>query len=195
MTLTAMLLAGGNSRRMGADKATLTFEGELLWRRQLRVLRELHPTILQVSARTKPLWCPPEIEVILDAPPSFGPLSALASGLSWLKTSHLLVLAIDLPQMTPKHLSKLWNLARPACGIIPFHNGNFEPLCAIYPAEAAAIAQEALEGNNLSLQHVARMLLNQCHLEAYSLIPEERPLYLNLNRPSDWPANGHRIVA
>jgi molybdenum cofactor guanylyltransferase len=192
MTLTAMLLAGGSSRRMGMNKATLTFEGEPFWQRQLRVLRELQPAVLQVSARTRPPWCPPEIEVVLDELPSCGPLGGVAAGLRRLRTSHLLVLAIDLPRMTPEHLRKLRSLASPGCGVIPFHNGYIEPLCAIYPAEAAAIAQEALQGNDVSLQHFVRTLLTQSRVQKHFLALEEQLLYLNLNSPSDLQASEAR---
>jgi molybdopterin-guanine dinucleotide biosynthesis protein A len=38
MTLTAVLLAGGESRRMGRDKAAIVFRGQLLWQRQIELL-------------------------------------------------------------------------------------------------------------------------------------------------------------
>src|SRR5437867_2135004 len=96
-TLTAVLFAGGESRRMGADKAMLEIGGEPLWARQLRRLRELQPERILISARSKPAWCPAEIETVLDEPPSRGPLSGLAAALKIIQTTHLLALAIDLP--------------------------------------------------------------------------------------------------
>jgi len=187
MTLTAILLAGGRSRRMGVDKATLLISGEPLWKRQLSVLKEAQPHALWVSARAEPLWCPPEIEVVTDKPPSCGPLSGVAAGLRRLQTSHLLVLAIDLPQMTAEYLRKLCVLARPGNGVIPFHGGYFEPLCAIYPAEALAAAEMALNSGDASLQHFAQNLLRESQARVYELASEERPLYLNMNTPSDLP--------
>jgi molybdopterin-guanine dinucleotide biosynthesis protein A len=185
MTLTTMLMAGGQSRRMGFDKATLTIGGEPLWQRQLRVLAELKPAAVWVSARIKPPWCPAEIEVLLDAPPSRGPLSGLAAGLHRLETSHLLVLAIDLPNISAEHLRKLCSLIRPGCGVIPTNAGSFEPLSAIYPIESAPTVREALSSSNFSLQHIAKALVRQNRAEAYVVPAEERAFYLNLNRPSD----------
>src|SRR6185312_15889507 len=98
-TLTAVLFVGGLSRRMGEDKATLQFDGEPLWVRQVQLLRELKPDVLWISARARPIWCPSEIEVIADEPPSRGPLSGLAAALRKIQTSHLLALAIDMPRM------------------------------------------------------------------------------------------------
>jgi molybdopterin-guanine dinucleotide biosynthesis protein A len=187
MTLTTILLAGGRSRRMGRDKATMIVYGEPLWQRQLRVLRGLPPSSLWVSARVRLPWCPPEIEVLLDQPPSRGPLSGVAAGLCRLQTSHLLVLAIDLPRVSTDHLRKLWSLARPGSGVIPQNDGYFEPLCAVYPAEAAGLAQEAITSVNASLQPFARTLLSRSWAQAYALTPQERSLYLNLNAPSDLP--------
>jgi len=185
MTLTALLLAGGRSSRMGFDKATLNIGGEPLWQRQLRVLRELSPAVLWVSARERPSWCSREIEVVLDESPRRAPLSGLAAGLSQLRTSHLLVLAIDLPRISAEHLRKLCDLARPGSGVIPLNEDYFEPLCAIYPVEAGASAQAALISDDVSLQHFGKTLLRESYAEKYVLTSDERPLYLNLNAPSD----------
>ena len=185
MTFIAMLLTGGQSRRMGFDKATLTISGEPLWRRQLRVLSELQPSAVWVSARSTPSWCPTEIEVILDATPSRGPLSGLTAGLNRLQTSHLLLLAIDLPNISVDHLRKLCSLARAGCAVIPRTVEHFEPLCAIYPIEAAPVAREALASEDVSLQHLAETLARQGRAEVYTVSDEERPLYHNINRPSD----------
>jgi molybdopterin-guanine dinucleotide biosynthesis protein A len=187
MKLSAILLAGGRSRRMGVDKATLLIAGEPLWKRQLRVLTNLRPDAVWVSARTLPPWCPAEIEVIADRIPSRGPLSGVATGLRRLQTSHLLVLAIDLPQMTAEHLRNLWALARPGIGVIPFHGDYFEPLCAIYPAEALVAAETALSSDDVSLQHFAQNLLRESRVQVYELASGEASLYLNMNTPSDLP--------
>jgi molybdopterin-guanine dinucleotide biosynthesis protein A len=115
-------------------------------------------------------------------------LSGVAAGLHRLQTSHLLVLAIDLPRMTAEHLGKLWGLARPGTGVIPLHGDHFEPLCAIYPAEAVVAAEKALENHDASLQHFAQNLLRKSQAQFYDLPSGERPLYLNMNTPSDLPA-------
>src|SRR5271157_815455 len=119
MTLSAILLAGGLSRRMGADKATLLVAGKPLWQRQLQILSAMQPVALWVSAKDTLPWCPLGVEVVVDKTPSRGPLSGVAAALCHLQTSHLLVLAIDLPQMTTEHLRKLWGLSQPGTGVIP----------------------------------------------------------------------------
>ena len=54
MTFSAVLLAGGESRRMGTDKATFLFRGKPLWQAQLETLRKLRPAEIFLSARTDP---------------------------------------------------------------------------------------------------------------------------------------------
>ncbi len=194
MTLSAILIAGGLSRRMGADKATLLVAGKPLWQRQLQVLSDMQPAALWVSARGALPWCPPGIELVVDKTPSRGPLSGVEAALGRLQTSHLLVLAVDLPQMTTEHLRKLWNLSQPGTGIIPLNGGYFEPLCAIYPVEAAAIAEAALNSSDVSLQSFAQTLRHQSQAHVYDLTPEEKPLYFNMNTPSDFlPETGANI--
>jgi len=185
-TLAAALFAGGESRRMGTDKTTLILNGEPLWSRQIRILRELRPAQLIVSARKKPHWCPEEIEAVLDASPSRGPLSGLVAVLERIQTTHLLALAIDLPQMTGGHLKELWALAEPGFGIIPQSNQHIEPLCGIYPVECACVARDALSKEDVSLGGIVRTLAAQRRVRFYPLTESEAPMYQNFNTPEQW---------
>jgi len=150
MTLTTVLFVGGLSRRMGSDKATIELGGQPLWAGNSTCSANSSRKRFGFLRETRPAWCPPEIEVVIDVPPSRGPLTGLAAALSRLNTSHLLALAVDLPQMTSVELRKLWSLASPGHGVIPAIGENFEPLCAIYPVEAATLTASALDGTNFS---------------------------------------------
>jgi molybdopterin-guanine dinucleotide biosynthesis protein A len=172
---------------MGVDKATVVVDGEPLWQRQLRVLREMKLEALWLSVKSVPSWRPVEVEVIADPSPSRGALSGVAAGLGRLKTSHLLVLAIDLPRMTSEHLRKLWSMASPGVGIIPQHGDYFEPLCAIYPVEALELAKRSLLNADASLQTFARTLVECSQARIHRLGEDELPLCLNMNRPADVP--------
>lgn len=185
MSFTALLLTGGLSRRMGADKATLIWQGEPLWARQTRVLRELRPAALWISARAMPEWRPHDFEVVLDQPPSRGPLSGLAAALERIETSQLFALAIDLPHVTADHLRELARLAEPSRGVVPEQNGRFEPLCAVYPAEAAGTARDALAGGDVSLQTFCRALIEKGLMRARAVGAEEGRFYQNVNTPED----------
>jgi len=185
MTLTAMLMAGGESHRMGKDKATIFFGGEMLWQRQLSLLKSMEPQKLCVSARTRLAWCPSDVETILDLVPHSGPLSGIAAALSSLQTSHLLALAVDMPRMSPEHLKKLVHLAERGCGVVPLNNHSFEPLCAIYPGEAASTAVGGLFCGRLSLQDFVQDLHAANRIRTYTLSKAELGLYQNVNTPND----------
>jgi molybdopterin-guanine dinucleotide biosynthesis protein A len=148
MTLTAVLLAGGESRRMGRDKATVVFRGQPLWERQIELLRSLQPEKIFVSVRTEPSWLPADTELLLDAPPSRGPLSGLTMALERIETSHLVVLAIDMPFMTNEQMQALWRLATVGCGVLPMIGDRAEPLAAIYPRGASPDFLAALSGGD-----------------------------------------------
>ena len=194
-TLTAVLFAGGESRRMGTDKATLQIGGEPLWSRQLRVLRELNPEKIMVSARSRPIWCPPEIETVLDQPPSRGPLSGLAAVLANIKTSHALILATDMPQMESAYLHRLWEQCDENCGVIPANENSHEPLCAIYPASAADMAAQKLAGGNYSLQNVISRLIAASLMQAVRVNHGDRLFFINLNTPHELSALKSQQVA
>jgi molybdopterin-guanine dinucleotide biosynthesis protein A len=185
MTLTAVLLAGGESRRMGRDKATIEFGGQPLWRRQLEVLRAVGPEKIFVSARTLPPWQPDDAELIEDDAPSRGPLSGLTQALAAMRTTHLLALAVDMPLMTSKQLNVLCGLAGEGRGVIPVMGERAEPLAAIYPAEAATDFATALAGTDFSLQRIIRKLAADEKVRLYAVPVKDEHLYRSVNEPSN----------
>src|SRR5438094_3891549 len=136
MNISAVLLAGGESRRMGEDKATLLFHGKPLWQIQLELLRKLDPAEIFVSARTDPAWRPDDVQFVADDSPSRGPLSGLAASLNLMRGTHLLALAIDMPFMSESYLRSLCLEIEPGRGVLPKIDNRAEPLAAIYPREA-----------------------------------------------------------
>ena len=189
MTITGLLLVGGLSRRMGRDKATLVVADQPLWARQLSLLRQIKADTIWISAREQPDWAPADVQVLLDTPPSRGPLSGITLALTTMTTSHLMALAVDLPQLTAEYLEKLVALTPSAKGIVPCNKGREEPLTALYPKEAAALAHEALASKDVSLRSFVRRLRLQNLLVEYRVTPQERILHRNLNTPEDLVAS------
>ena len=185
ITFSAVLLAGGESRRMGRDKAALVFRDEPLWRRQLRILRDLGPRKVFVSARTASAWLPDKTELLLDEPPSAGPLSGLTKALNQMQTSHLVVLAVDMPFVTREQLHHLCSLATEGCGVVPTIAERAEPLAAIYPREALPDFSAALAGPDFSLQTLVRKLAAAGKVRMFAVPQDDEQLYRSLNTPED----------
>jgi molybdopterin-guanine dinucleotide biosynthesis protein A len=185
MNISTVLLAGGESRRMGQDKAILLFRGKPLWQIQLDLLRKLKPAQLFVSARIDPAWRPPELQFVPDALPSRGPLSGLAASLAQTQSSHLLALAIDMPFMSEACLRSLCDRTEPGRGVLPVIGHRAEPLAAIYPAESHVDLLAALAGNDFSLQTLTKQLVRAGRLLVVLVEKKDAAFYRSLNEPAD----------
>ena len=193
-TLTAVLLAGGESRRMGRDKATLLFHAKPLWQIQLELLRRLEPAEIFLSARTDPEWRPAYVQFVADDQPSRGPLSGIAASLAQMHTAHLLALAIDMPLMSEQYLKFLCDQIEPGKGVVPMIDSRADPLAAIYPREADADFRSALAGIDFSLQSVVRRLVKSGKLREVRVKERETKLFLNVNELSDSERCSHGPV-
>jgi molybdopterin-guanine dinucleotide biosynthesis protein A len=184
MNISAVLLAGGESRRMGQDKATLLFHDKPLWQIQLDLLRKFQPQEIFISARTDPPWRPNDVEFIADETLERGPLSGLTATLPRISTGHLLALAIDMPFMTDGYLQCLRERVKAGCGVLPMIDGRAEPMAAIYPASAHVDFVAALSGPEFSLQTITKKLIASGKLLPVSVAKAEEKFFRNLNEPS-----------
>ena len=182
----AVLLAGGRSRRMGSDKAALVVGGQPLWQRQLATLRATGASELFISGRTDGPYAGCGVPIIADLTPGAGPLAALEAVLPRITNTHAVVLAIDLPSMRADFLQALVNTALANnCSVIPENEGRFEPLAAVYTPRLLPLVIECLQSSDYSMQSLLRRSVNHGLAIAHPLRPEERVLFLNLNSPED----------
>ena len=183
LTFSAVLLAGGRSVRMGVDKALLPFTGRELWQRQWTLLDELGVTQKYLSARAEQTWMSEGIEVVRDHIANAGPLAGITAAMARATTTHLIVLAVDLPQMQPSWFEMLRDDCAPGIGAVGRHDGFYEPLAAIYPCAMRDAAEQALRSDQRSLQRfIARAGPAMKSLE---IAETQAALFANWNEPGD----------
>jgi len=170
---------------MGRDKALLLVDGQPLWARQVAILREAGAEEILISARPEQMWVPEGAIVVRDLVSDAGPLAGIAAALARCETSHLIVLAVDLPQMPAAWFRQLWVHCRPGVGAVGRNGKFFEPLAAIYSRELLPLAQAALAAGNYSLQR----LITQAgeRFQVRDISAEEAPWFANWNEPGAVP--------
>ncbi len=182
--ISAALLLGGASTRMGRDKARLELRGEPAATRLARLLASLFEDVLLVGGDA-PAEAPGRRVRDLDGPACA--LRGVASALAAAREERVLVLATDLMAMTPDLLLAL--AAYPeADAVVPRAVGFAHPLCALYrraPALAAAqrcLASESLALNSMLAQLDVRWLEGD---DLAALDPDGAALG-NVNTPDDY---------
>jgi molybdenum cofactor guanylyltransferase len=182
----AVLLAGGKSTRMGADKAGILIQGQPLWRRQLATLRALGPDEIFISGREAGPYAEEGLEIIKDSHADRGPLAGLEASLFRTMKPYLVVLAIDLPEMRADFLARLVELAiSRGRSIVPQDGESFEPLAAVYCGTICGVLVECLCGRDHSLQNFIRRAVELDLVLPYPLSSEEDLLFRNVNTPAD----------
>jgi len=155
-----------------------------LWERQLAVLQSVAPDEIVISGPRKQGY-PPATAVLADRWAGVGPLGGIATCLHQIRSTLLLVLAIDLPQIMPGFLMKLLARSEARCGVVPFHDNRFEPLIAIYPGAALQVALDQLRHEDYVLQHFIDKLLQAGLMTGYDVELSEEHQLENWNTPED----------
>ncbi len=179
------VLAGGESRRMGRDKARLRVGGEALWRRQVRVLREAGAEPVVVVRRDGQSGMR-GVEIARDVFTDAGPLAGLHAALGAAgEAAWVAVLAVDMPAMEAAWFVRLRALCAAGIGAVARHADGFEPLAAIYPREARAMVERRLERGERSMQDLVRALVRAKRMAVVEISAEEREAMANWNSPGD----------
>lgn len=181
----AVILAGGESRRMGFDKAMIKCEGRTLLTRGIERARGLGAAEVFVSGRPGRDYSSVAQTVLYDRKPGLGPLGGIERALHVCRSPLLLVLAVDLPNMTTALLHKLLKCCDPLTGAVPELDGRLEPLAAIYPKRCHAFACEALANSRLAIREFASDSLHRRALRIVSISSEDAACFANWNVPAD----------
>lgn len=184
--ITGVILAGGQSKRMGANKAFVRLNGKPLISYALNALEKITPNIL-LSAGSESIHYK-NLPVVEDIYPGCGPAGGIFSALSFSETNLNLILSCDMPFVSSGLLKFLVNEAveNPADVILPVdENGQWQTLCAVYSKSIMPQLEKAVIQKKLMLKKIISKT-------NYRLIPIEkfRELYLpntfyNINTPDE----------
>ena len=182
----AFILAGGRSTRMGTDKAFVLLEGQTLLKRILDLARSLTSKVCVVGDPAKFASFAPVIE---DLFPECGPLAGIHSALRSSETDLNLILAVDMPFLTPTLLEYMLERAKTAESVmvtVPRTTRGWQPLCAIYRRDFASIAERALRAGQYKVDalfpEAGVQVVSELELQSAGFAPE---LFSNLNTPAD----------
>ena len=190
LPVTAAILAGGRSMRMGVDKTLLTVEGESLVSRVAETVGAVCAHTMVVTNRPEALaheGLPAAVRVITDEIPYQGPLGGLVTALGTAEDDWVLAVAADLPMLQPGIIRALWTARGDGDVVVPVSEDGMEPLLALYRREACLpAARSALESGRRRLVaffgsvNVVEVPVN----ELREVDPELRSL-VNVNTPED----------
>jgi molybdopterin-guanine dinucleotide biosynthesis protein A len=192
--LTAFVLAGGKSMRMGADKSFIEYQGRTFLARALDLARSVTSDVRIVGSREKfaAFAAANSAPVVEDIFRDCGPLAGIHAALLASSSELNLMLAVDTPFIPSEFLRFLITHARSdreAFVIVPSSAGRSQPLCAIYRREFAAIAENALRAGQNKIgrlfDEVPTRLIEDHELHNAGFGPG---IFRNLNTPEELAA-------
>jgi molybdopterin-guanine dinucleotide biosynthesis protein A len=193
--VTAFVLAGGKSSRMGSDKAFLRLGDETLLARALKAAGSVAAEVLIVGDAKKLAGFG---RVVEDLYRDRGPLGGIHAALAGSTTELSLMLAVDLPFVGPRFLQYLLLRARESGALVtvPRADSGLQPLCAVYRRGFAKVAEQSLlEGKNKIDSLFTRV--KTCVIEENELarVGFSGEMFRNLNTPEEFEkAKGDRSV-
>lgn len=179
--VTAIILAGGKSTRMGYDKAFIKIGGKTIIERTIATLKPIFDDIIIVAnepGKFKGL----RVKVVKDIKPNCGPISGIHSGLVHSKTEINFVVACDMPFLNPLVIKYMLQIANGYDMVVVKLKRGLQMLCAVYDKNLISLLEKNLLSGNYTLRDIIRnadfKVITEKDLE--SLGGSERD-FLNIN--------------
>ncbi len=189
---TAIVMAGGDSRRMGTDKASLLLDGQTLLQSVIATMQQLFPKVI-VSVRQPRAGI--GLPQVCDEQPDGGPLAGLAASLGQINTPWAFMVACDMPFVVPEVVELLAGCRLQHQAVVPVVHGHPQPLAAFYAVSCLAPIRASLAAQQKGLRGVLQQLDVRYvdEVEMLNADPQLRSFF-DLDTPQDVEAakNGER---
>jgi molybdopterin-guanine dinucleotide biosynthesis protein A len=183
--VSAVVLAGGKSQRLGMDKSLLRFGDEWLLQRILSQLATLSADLLVVANDGEKL-ASLKVPVIPDARPGMGPLGGIYSGLQSMHCERGLFVACDMPLLNLPLLQYMIQLSPAFDVVIPRVGDETEPLHAIYSKACLRPMADLLDrGQRRVIHFFDRVRVRYIEPKEIGLFDPEHLSFFNINTPAD----------
>lgn len=184
--VTAVILAGGQSSRMGSNKALLPYRGGRFVEAIHRQLLELFPKVILVTnnpGQYEFLHC----RKVADRYPGMGALAGLHAGLYHSESPHIFAVACDMPYLNSSLIRRLAALRNEADVVIPQGENGLEPLHALYGKGCLPFMEQGLEADRRRIvSFFPQVRVRQFSQEQVATIDPAFDSFININTPDDY---------
>lgn len=184
--MTGIILAGGENRRMGVDKAFLSFAGRPIIEHILDVFKDLFLRVIIVTNSPR-AYAAYDAKLVPDALDVRGPLTGIYSGLLGSDDEYNFVVACDMPFLNPGLISYMQGIAEGHDVTVPRMNGHLEPLHAVYRKQLVSVIEARLRSGTRRMQDIfeaARVrYITEPEIDCFD--PGRRS-FINLNTPQEY---------
>jgi molybdopterin-guanine dinucleotide biosynthesis protein A len=184
--MAGIVLAGGENRRMGADKAFLKLHGIPMIEHVLRSLKTVCRDIIIVTNSPRSYRAYPVI-VTTDAYDLRGPLTGIYSGLLKSADEYNFVVACDMPFLNPGLLAYMAGLAAGYDIVVPVLAGMLEPLHAVYRKSMLSVFKtKIMERRQQIRETFENQRVRYVREEEIDRFDPARRSFKNLNTPKEY---------
>lgn len=186
--ISGVVLAGGQSRRMGQDKRVIQWEGTKFLDKVCLTMGSLFDEVILVTAiEDYPCGHLP-IRLVTDAIPQKGSLGGLFTGIKEASHSSVFVVACDMPFLNSLVISRLCALPGSDVVMVKLSTG-YQPLHARYSKRCSFLLEQMIHDGNLRIQSLVKDPSLSVQIVEESLFDDIDPhgySFLNINTPSDY---------
>lgn len=186
--ITGVLLAGGQSRRMGLDKRFLELEGRTLLERTLSAMDAVFSDVLVVVAGPDPRLDSLSRRVVTDLIPNCAALGGLYTGLSLAGTPRIFAVAADMPLLNPAMMTRIVALGGHADVAMVRLASGLQPMHAMYSKACLPHLQRMAAAGDLTIQNLSRIPDLSVRIISEEEVVDIDPRllsFLNINTPAD----------
>jgi molybdopterin-guanine dinucleotide biosynthesis protein A/molybdopterin converting factor small subunit len=184
--MTAIVLAGGRSSRMGTPKALLPFDGEPLIVHIVRSLQSRFSDIVVVAAPGQQLPSLP-VTLVHDDVAYQGPVGGILYGLRAARGSHAFVTSCDSAFLSPTLIDYLLSLKEDYDVVVPRWEDRFQPLMAVYSKGVLPVLETQLANGQLRpVSLFTKVRTREVSEEEVRRVDPEGASFFNMNTPADY---------
>jgi molybdopterin-guanine dinucleotide biosynthesis protein A len=158
--MTVVILAGGQSRRMKADKAFVKIGGKHLIERVLRVVTPLFSEVL-INSNHPESYTKWNFPVIADIFPGKGALGGIYTGLVHAKTEYVFCVACDMPSLNQDLIRFMQQRINGSDALIPQTPDGIHPLHAVYSKRCCRVIAQCLQKDRLKISNIFSQVRTQ----------------------------------
>ena len=186
--ITAIILTGGKSSRMGSDKGLLLLKGKTFVGRIIDAVKPLVKEIVLVGNNAK--YDEFGLKRYRDVIPNCGPLGGIFTGLFYSETDNNLILSCDVPLITLEVLQQLLERSDSEADVNQLESKDETmPLVALYKKGCMHACLDELKKGERRL----RAVVGKWNTKTIKLDPEMEPFVRNINTPAELEAIRNEI--